>query len=676
MAEKAKTGGSSTARSQKLRLKSDRALNVFLEILDKISRLTNLKNTLDEVLQILKKVCECRHLAIRLIDSDGHIPIFAHLGLSDQFLKSEHWLTLDDCLCGHVARGRVDNSIPYFTDHGSFYSNSLKDFLKDAARNKVGVPNDRLRGFCSSHGYESVAIIPIKFKDEIIAELYMSDEKHCVFPAETVAFMEMVSHQIGISIKNSQLFTQLEESKKKLSELFHTAPTGIIELDARGDVLLGNTFGAKLLGYASSAELMKSGLNMKDLRLETEDWKSLMDLLDSGETADNQILSMEVKGEILSLEFSLTAVRDGKGSVTGYRGTFRDITDSLRLKEAQLEKALTESLKNRYHRETMVLKDELKSQYPFEEMIGTSLPMQALKKAILQVAATDTTVLIRGETGTGKELVARYIHELSLRKDRILVKVNCAALSEGLITSELFGHEKGAFTGAIQRRTGRFEYADNATIFLDEIGDLPLETQAMLLRVLQDGEFERVGSSKTLKVNVRLIAATNRDLSELVKAKTFREDLYFRLNVFPIEVPPLKERKKDLPLLIAYFLEIFGKKLGKRIEGINDKTMQYLVNYNWPGNIRELQNIIEHSLIISKGERLEIPEGYFGKVSRLIQPDRLKTLEDFERDYIKEVLSRTNGVIYGEKGAARILGLKPTTLQSRLKKLGMEKDQT
>jgi formate hydrogenlyase transcriptional activator len=675
MAEKARTSGSSTSSSPPLSLNSDQALNVFSEILGKISRLTDLKTTLDEVLRILNKICECRHLAIRLIDSEGRIPIFAQMGLSDQFLQSEHWVTLDDCLCGHVARGRVDKSLPNFTEHGSFYSNSLKDFMGLAAQNKVGVPKDRLRGFCSDHGYESVAIIPIKFKDEIIAELYMSDEKSGAFPAETVVFMEKVSHQIGISIKNSQLFTQLEESQKRLSELLNTAPTGIIELDSRGDVLLVNAFGARLLGLPSSAELMKPGLNIKDLRLETEDWKRLMESVDSGETVDNQILSLKVKGETLYLEFSLTSVRDAKDLVTGYRGTFRDITDSVRLKEERREKAHTESLKNRYYRETMVLKDELKSQYPFDELIGTSPPMQAMKKVILQVASTDTTVLIRGETGTGKELVARYIHELSLRKDRILVKVNCAALSEGLITSELFGHEKGAFTGAIQKRTGRFEYADNATIFLDEIGDLPLETQAMLLRVLQDGEFERVGSSKTLKVNVRLIAATNRDLTELVKAKTFREDLYFRLNVFPIEVPPLRERKEDLPLLMAYFLEIFGKKLGKKVEEISDKMMQYLVNYDWPGNIRELQNIIEHSLIVSKGERLEISDGYFGKAGRPIQPGRLKTLEDYERDYLKEVLARTKGVIYGENGAAKILGLKPTTLQSRMKKLGMVREK-
>ncbi|MFQ5721551.1 MAG: sigma-54 interaction domain-containing protein, partial [Candidatus Aminicenantales bacterium] len=380
-------------------------------------------------------------------------------------------------------------------------------------------------------------------------------------------------------------------------------------------------------------------------------------------------------GEEKHFEFSLTVIKDNKNNITGYRGTFHDVTDRVRLEEERLNKVRTESLKNRYYQEVLVLKDEIKSEYPFEEMIGKSPAIQRVKQAIEQVAPTNTTVLIKGETGTGKELVARYIHELSLRKDRILVKVNCAALSEGLITSELFGHEKGAFTGAIQRRIGRFEYADGATIFLDEIGDLPLETQAMLLRVLQDGEFERVGSSKTLKVDVRLIAATNRDLAFLVKEKKFRQDLYFRLNVFPIEIPPLRERKEDIPLLTAYFLEMYGRKLGKKVTRVRDETLQLFIEYSWPGNVRELQNIIEHGLIISKGEYLEVSHTYFYRDSSPPKATALLSLNEYEKKYIEQVLRTTDGVIYGPKGAANILGLKPSTLQSRMKKLGINKSK-
>jgi formate hydrogenlyase transcriptional activator len=254
-----------------------------------------------------------------------------------------------------------------------------------------------------------------------------------------------------------------------------------------------------------------------------------------------------------------------------------------------------------------------------------------------------------------------------------LVKVNCAALSEGLITSELFGHEKGAFTGAIMRRIGRFEYADGATIFLDEIGDLPLETQAMLLRVLQDGEFERVGSSKTIKVNVRLIAATNRDLNLLVKDRKFRQDLFFRLNVFPINIPPLRERKDDIPLLTAYFLEIYSRKIGKKVDKIKDEVLQLFLDYSWPGNVREMQNIIEHSLVISKGGYLEVPEAYFVDETIMKERQPYLSIQEYEKQYIEEVLQHTKGIIYGLKGAAKILGLKPSTLQSRMKKLGMKR---
>jgi transcriptional regulator with GAF, ATPase, and Fis domain len=245
-----------------------------------------------------------------------------------------------------------------------------------------------------------------------------------------------------------------------------------------------------------------------------------------------------------------------------------------------------------------------------------------------------------------------------------------------LITSELFGHEKGAFTGAIQRRIGRFEYADNATIFLDEIGDLPLETQAMLLRVLQDGEFERVGSSKTIRVDVRLIAATNRDLMLLVKEKKFRQDLYFRLNVFSLEVNPLREKKEDIPLLTAYFLDTIGRRIGKRIDKVSDDTMKLFMEYAWPGNVRELQNIIEHGLVISKRDSFEIPKAYFGQSLDQKRKSDLIPLEEYEKKYILEILQHTKGAIYGPKGAAVILGLKPSTLQSRMKKLGIERPKS
>jgi len=309
------------------------------------------------------------------------------------------------------------------------------------------------------------------------------------------------------------------------------------------------------------------------------------------------------------------------------------------------------------------------------ELIGKHPLMKKLWEDILKTAPTNATVLISGESGTGKELIARAIHSRSLRAREKFVQVNCAAIPEELIESELFGHEKGAFTGAIQRRTGRFEYADKATIFLDEIGDLPLETQAMLLRVLQNGEFERVGSSKTIQVDVRVIAATNRDLKQLVDEKKFRQDLFYRLNVFPVEIAPLRERKEDIPLLVAYFLEIYGRKTGKKIDRVSDETMKLFMDYSWPGNVRELENVIEHSLIISEGKTLTVPESYFVHFRPGIKKTGLVSLSEFEKQYILEVLQHTGGILYGPKGAARILGMKPSTLQSRMKKLGIEKSR-
>ncbi len=659
-------------RSVGMRYNDSNNLRVFSRITEKISQLKDLKTTLIEILKILKPVAECEHLAIRIIDQQGNIPFYAQLGLEKEFLDSEHWVTVDDCLCGYVARGQVDKKLSFITDYGSFYTNSSTEFLAWQEETRFDTGGNPLRKVCTDMSYESIALIPIKSKGQIIAELYLSDRKKGLFPLPKVRFLEKVSSQLGIAIQNSRLYSELVESQKKLEALFNSTAIGILELDTKGNFLQINKKGANLLGYSSPEKLTKPSIKITDLSLNKKEWEQFIEQVDAQDSLSDFTLAFSVGEEKQYLEFSLVSVKDAKNIISGYRGTFRDITDSIRLEEERLKKAQTEALKDRYYQETLALKDEIKSEYPFGEMIGKSAAIQSVKKAIQQVAPADTTVLIKGETGTGKELVARYIHELSSRRDRILVKVNCAALSEGLITSELFGHEKGAFTGALQRRIGRFEYAEGATIFLDEIGDMPLETQAMLLRVLQNGEFERVGSSKTLKVDVRILVATNRDLELLVKERRFRQDLYFRLNVFPIEINPLRERKEDIPLLVAYFLEIYRKKIGKKVDRVDDATMELFLSYSWPGNIRELENIIEHGLVITQGDTLEIPEAYF-----LREPSekdkKLMSFREYEKQYLIEVLQHTKGVIYGPKGAAKILGLKPSTLQSRLKKLGIGK---
>ena len=327
-------------------------------------------------------------------------------------------------------------------------------------------------------------------------------------------------------------------------------------------------------------------------------------------------------------------------------------------------------LKARLEQEKIYLQEEIKAEHNFGNIVGQSSTISRVLKGVETVAPTDATVLLLGETGTGKELIARALHDLSLRKDRALVRVNCAALPAGLIESELFGHEKGAFTGALARKIGRFELADGGSIFLDEIGDLQPDLQAKLLRVLQEGEFERVGSTSTLKVDVRVIAATHRDLEKASQEGTFRPDLYYRLSVFPISIPPLRERKEDIPLLVKHFVMKYNGKLGKRVETIAEKTMNALHDYSWPGNVRELENVIERAVIVSMGSQLELGE-WLPKPGITEMGARILMLEELEREHIIKTLELTGWRVSGERGAAKLLGLKPTTLDARMKKLGI-----
>jgi formate hydrogenlyase transcriptional activator len=330
------------------------------------------------------------------------------------------------------------------------------------------------------------------------------------------------------------------------------------------------------------------------------------------------------------------------------------------------------SLKLRLEQENLYLQEESRADGAFADVIGESPAIQKVLASVRMVAGTDSTVLVTGETGTGKEVVVRAIHGLSGRKNKILVKVNCAALPSGVIESELFGHEKGAFTGALARRIGRFELANGGTLFLDEVGDLPLELQAKLLRVLQEGEFERLGGTQTLKVNVRMIAATNRDLRTAVQEGRFRADLFYRLNVFPIAIPPLRDRLEDVPRLTRHFAMIYASKMGKSIDTIGEQTMKKLVAYRWPGNVRELQNVIERAVILSPKSRLEVDDSLATPVTDP-QVKAARTLEDIERDHILSVLESVGWRVSGDRGAGRVLGLKRTTLEARMKKLGISR---
>jgi len=353
------------------------------------------------------------------------------------------------------------------------------------------------------------------------------------------------------------------------------------------------------------------------------------------------------------------------------------------------------ALHAKLEKENVYLKEEIRSEYNFREIVGNSAPLREVLEKIARVAPLDSTVLIYGETGTGKELIARAIHDRSNRKNQTLVKLNCSAISAGLVESELFGHMRGAFTGAFERHIGRFELANGGTLFLDEVSELPLETQVKLLRVLQEGEFEPVGSNKTIQVNVRIIAATNRKLEECVAAGRFRSDLFYRLNVFPVELPSLRDRPSDIPLLVNCFLQRFANKFGRKIDAVHKATMDLLMDYAWPGNIRELQNIIERAVVLSAGPvltvdpaflprtsaaadlpktALAVPPSSYSQVTKNYAPPvepSFPSLDQMERDHILAALNRSAGVIDGPNGAARILNLHANTLRSRMSKLGI-----
>ena len=359
------------------------------------------------------------------------------------------------------------------------------------------------------------------------------------------------------------------------------------------------------------------------------------------------------------------------------------------------------ALKDKLAQEKLYLEDEIRSEMKFDQIVGSSPALQQVLALVQTVAPSDSTVLLLGETGTGKELIARALHDLSRRHDRTFVKLNCAAIPTGLLESELFGHEKGAFTGAISAKVGRLELADQGTLFLDEVGDVPLEIQPKLLRALQEREFERLGSTRTKKVNVRMVAATNRDLEEMIAAREFRSDLYYRLNVFPIRIPPLRERREDIPLLVSYFVQKYGRQMQKRIETIPAAAMKKLIEWEWPGNIRELQNFIERAVILTRGRALEAPLAELRK-ARLAEPkptvapqgqeeivrivkETLNALNDKktatdewdrkQREEIVQALTECKGRVGGTDGAATRLGLNRTTLISRMKKLGIDPKQ-
>ncbi len=457
---------------------------------------------------------------------------------------------------------------------------------------------------------------------------------------------------------------QLRESEQRFRDLFDEAPIAYVHEDLDSRFISANRAAMRILGITPEQVAGTVGMSfVPDTPDAQRRVREAFESIGRGTDTSGVVLELRRRDDGRPIWIQWWSKPDPSGKST--RTMFVDIT----------ERVLLEREQARLQAQNLYLQEEIKSVHNFDEIIGRSAALAAVLQHVERVAPTDASVLICGETGTGKELIARAIHSSGNRRDKPLIKVNCAALPTGLVESELFGHERGAFSGAIARRIGRFELANGGTIFLDEIGEVPLEIQVKLLRVLQERELERVGGSTPIKVDVRIIAATNRDLAKAVRDGKFREDLYYRLSVFPIQLPPLRERTDDIKLLTQFLINKYSTRIGKQVEGVTNETMQRLLAYPWPGNVRELENVLERAVILSSGRVIDIDMATFAAANAA---DRAPSgdgasLESVERRHMISVLNQTNWVIDGPSGAAKILGLHPNTLRSRLQKLGIKR---
>ena len=485
-----------------------------------------------------------------------------------------------------------------------------------------------------------------------------------IFAARAGAEIERLRAEEQLKIANEELKILLAESEERFRDLFEEAPIAYVHEGLDSKFIKANRAALKILGVKPEDVPNTYG---KSMAPDTPDAQKRMreafESVGRGTDTSGVVLELLRRDNGQPIWIQWWSNPDVGGQFT--RTMFIDIT----------EKVLMEREQAKLKAQNQYLQEEIKLNNNFEEIISKSKNFQKVLQQIERVASTDATVLILGESGTGKELLARAVHNISNRSKRPLVKVNCATLPATLIESELFGHEKGAFTGAMEKKIGRFELADGGSIFLDEIAELPVELQAKLLRVLQEGEFERLGNPRTMKVNVRVIAATNRNLDQAIEKKEFREDLFYRLNVFPIVSPPLRERKEDIPLLVKHFCQKHEAKIGKKIIHIEPEVIDALMEYDWPGNIREVENLIERAMIISQGSTLSYGD-WLPVTKRTMKGGKpgLVKLEDVEKEHIMEVLKSAGWKVSGEKGAARILGLNPTTLEAKMKKLGIKRE--
>ena len=686
--------------SQRALVRERDRLNLLLEINHAVNATLDLKQLLSAIATSLRRVMPHERTALLLYEPD-HEQFRLHalnFDLTKGFLSEGELTPVDGTPAGIALRSRK----PFY-----YVKADLQGFRSDVA--------DRLL----AEGIQSAYCFPLLSHDHVLGVLTISSLTEKTFEADDITLLGEAAKQIAIAVENALNYgyvlkarQELARERDRLQLLLETNNAVASHLEVR-DLFESITVSIRRVLKADVISLTILDPELNQLKLYALDFPGQKGFLEEGTTctlcgcpATTAITQREPvvlgRQELDQSESTVSKrlVAEGVKSACCVPLLLRDRTlgalnvgsleegaftqaDAGMLSEVAKQIALAvanslayqeiAALKDKLAKEKLYLEEEIQTGYNFEEIVGDSQALKRVLNQVQTVASTDSTVLILGETGSGKELVARALHNLSDRRERTFVKLNCAAIPTGLLESELFGHEKGAFTGAIATKIGRFELADRGTLFLDEVGEIPLELQVKLLRVLQEQEFERLGSTRTIRVNVRVISATNRDLEQLVENREFRSDLYYRINVFPVTVPPLRERAEDIPALVRHFAQKFARRMKKRIETIPAEAMKALQNYSWPGNVRELENFIERAVILTQGPDLSVPIAELKRTQNHTTQSVPTTLEQAEREHILKALSDAGWVIGGSSGAAAKLGMKRTTLQSKMQKLGISR---